>query len=107
MTPAENPSWPSLPLEAWQDTYTTLHMWTQIVGKIRMALTPPLNHYWHCTLYVTPRGLTTSTMRQGDRLVEMRFDFLDHRLLIETSDGQAKHVTLAPRTVADFYREVM
>ena len=106
-TSPENPSWPSLPLEAWQDTYATLHMWTQIVGKIRMALTPPLNHFWHCTLYVTPRGLTTSTMRQGNRLVEMRLDFLEHRLLIESSDGQTKPITLAPRTVADFYREVM
>jgi hypothetical protein len=106
-TPTETPSWPALPLEAWQDTYATLHMWTQIVGKIRMALTPPLNHYWHCTLYVTPRGLTTSTVRQGDRLLEMRFDFFDHRLVLEGSDGQTKQLVLAPRTVADFYRELM
>ncbi|MGH9508759.1 MAG: DUF5996 family protein [Terriglobales bacterium] len=107
MPPAENPSWPSLPLEAWQDTYATLHMWTQVVGKVRMALTPPLSHFWHCTLYVTPRGLTTSTMRQGDRLAEMRFDFFEHQLIIETSGGPTKHVKLEPRTVADFYAEVM
>ncbi|HXE92009.1 MAG TPA: DUF5996 family protein [Terriglobales bacterium] len=99
--------WPALPLEAWKDTYATLHLWTQIVGKIRMALTPRVNHYWHVTLYVTPRGLTTSTMRQGSRLLEMRFDFLDHRLAIETSDGEVRHIRLEPRTVADFYREVM
>jgi hypothetical protein len=99
--------WPALPLEAWKDTYATLHMWTQIVGKVRMALTPPVNHFWHVTLYVTPRGLTTSTMRQASRLVEMRFDFFDHRLVIETSDGQNRQVKLEPRTVADFYREVM
>ncbi|HSA93833.1 MAG TPA: DUF5996 family protein [Terriglobales bacterium] len=99
--------WPALPLEAWKDTYATLHMWTQIVGKVRMALTPAVNHFWHVTLYVTPRGLTTSTMRQGARLVEMRFDFLDHRLVIDTSDGQTRPVKLEPRTVADFYREVM
>ena len=100
-------SWPSLPLEAWQDTYTTLHMWTQIVGKIRLALSPPVNHWWHCALYVSPRGLTTSAMPYKQRLLEMEFDLLNHKLHICTSDNQERAVQLQPRTVADFYQEVM
>ncbi len=83
-------SWPALPLEEWKDTYATLHMWTQIVGKIRLALTPPRNHWWNTTLYVTPRGLTTSPMPYNDKLLQIDFDFIDHLLVIETNEGSAK-----------------
>ena len=100
-------TWPSLPLATWQDTYETLHMWTQIVGKIRMALAPKINHWWHSTLYVTPRGLTTSTIPYGTRTFEIRFNFLEHHLLIETSDGLTRTIALVPRSVADFYQDVM
>ncbi len=79
--------WPSLPLEAWQDTYATLHMWTQIVGKIRLALAPHVNHWWEVPLYVTARGLTTSPIPYGTRAFQMDFDFLAHELRIETSEG--------------------
>lgn len=100
-------SWPSLPLEAWSDTYATLHMWTQIVGKIRLALSPPVNHWWHCALYISPRGLTTSAMPYGKDLVEIEFDFIKHQLRITKSDGRTQELPLAPRSVADFYRELM
>lgn len=102
-----NAIWPSLPLAAWQDTYETLHLWTQIVGKIRMALAPKINHWWHSTLYVTPRGLTTSTIPYGTRTFEIQFDFLDRHLHIETSDGITRRIALVPRSVADFYQDVM
>ena len=105
-TPADS-IWPRLPLAAWQDTYSTLHMWTQIVGKIRLALAPKLNHWWQCTLYVTPRGLTTSSIPYETRSFQISFDFLDHQLWIETSDGITKIIALAPRSVADFYQNVM
>ncbi|HTA67272.1 MAG TPA: DUF5996 family protein [Bryobacteraceae bacterium] len=100
-------AWPELPLEAWQDTYDTLHMWTQIVGKIRKTLTPLVNHWWNVTLYVTARGLTTSPIPHADRTFEMEFDFIDHKLDIRTSDGSTKRLELAPRSVADFYKDVM
>lgn len=100
-------AWPSLPLEEWKDTYATLHMWTQIVGKVRFALTPWINHSWHVTLYVTCRGLTTSPIPYGVRTFQIDFDFIDHKLVIETSDGDIRHIGLRPRSVADFYREVM
>ena len=100
-------TWPSLPLVAWQDTYETLHLWTQILGKIRLALSPQINHWWHSTLYVTPRGLTTSTIPYGTRTFEMSFDFLAHHLQIETSDGITRTIALVPRSVADFYQDVM
>ncbi len=99
--------WPSLPLAAWQETYSTLHMWTQVVGKIRLALAPKLNHWWQSTLYVTPRGLTTSSIPYGTRSFQISFNFLDHQLQIETSDGITKRIALAPRSVADFYQNVM
>jgi Family of unknown function (DUF5996) len=105
-TPADS-IWPSLPLAAWQDTYSTLHMWTQIVGKIRLALAPKLNHWWQSTLYVTPRGLTTCSIPYETRTFQISFDFLDHQLQIETSDGITKIIALAPRSVADFYQNVM
>jgi hypothetical protein len=99
--------WPEIPLARWRDTCRTLHMWTQIAGKVRLALVPHVNHYWNVTLYVTPRGLTTLAMPYRDRTVGMTFDFVDHELEIETSDGQRREVALAPRSVADFYAEVM
>ncbi|HEY9780734.1 MAG TPA: DUF5996 family protein [Leptolyngbyaceae cyanobacterium] len=99
--------WPSLPLAAWQETYSTLHMWTQVVGKIRLALAPKLNHWWQSTLLVTPRGLTTSSIPYGTRSFQISFNFLDHQLQIETSDGITKRIALAPRSVADFYQNVM
>ncbi|BAZ48726.1 hypothetical protein NIES4103_13350 [Nostoc sp. NIES-4103] len=99
--------WPSLPLAAWQDTYATLHLWTQVIGKIRLALAPKLNHWWQSTLYVTPRGLTTASIPCGTRNFQISFDFLDHQLQIDTSDGIAKRIALAPRSVADFYQMVL
>jgi Family of unknown function (DUF5996) len=99
--------WPTLPLESWKETYATLHMWTQIVGKIRLALTPKVNHWWNVALYVSARGLTTSLIPYGVRVFEMEFDFLDHQLLIHTCDPATKVIPLVPRSVADFYKEVM
>src|SRR5882762_8009726 len=104
-TVSETELWPALPLNEWQDTYATLHMWTQVVGKIRLRLAPPVNHWWHSTLYVTPRGLTTSAMPYRGRLFSMEFDFIEHTLEICTDDG-VRAIALAPRSVADFYQEV-
>jgi hypothetical protein len=98
--------WPSLPFQAWKQTYATLHMWTQIVGKIRLVQTPWINHSWHTTLYVTSRGLTTSPIPYGTRTFQIDFDFIDHSLLIQTSGGDRKIMSLAPRTVANFYEEL-
>lgn len=100
---ATDTAWPALPLDEWRDTYATLHMWTQIVGKTRLALAPMENHWWQVALYVTPRGLTTSAMPSGVRTVAAEFDFIDHQLYLRASDGATRAVTLAPRTVADFY----
>lgn len=99
--------WPALPLATWQDTYETLHMWTQIVGKVRLALSPPVNHWWATTLYVTPRGLTTSPIPYGTRTFEVAFDFPDQTLGIQSSDGARRAMGLYPRSVADFYHELM
>ncbi len=99
--------WPSLPLAAWQDTYITLHLWLQIIGKIRLALSPHLNHWWQSTLYVTPRGLTTASIPYKTRSLQISFDFLDHQLKIATNDGTTKIIVLEPRSVADFYRSVI
>lgn len=99
--------WPALPLDAWKDTRDTLHMWTQIVGKTRLALTPPVNHWWNVALYVSSRGLTTSPMPYGGFVLEIEFDFLDHALKIRCSDGRSRQVALAPRSVADFYADYM
>ncbi len=100
-------AWPALPLDAWRDTRDTLHMWTQIIGKIKLKLAPPLNHWWHVALYLTSRGLTTSPIPFGNREFDVTFDFIDHALIIQTSDGRTEQVPLRPRSVADFYREVM
>jgi hypothetical protein len=99
--------WPPLPYEAWKDTYATLHMWSQVVGKVALAQGPPLNHSWGISLLVTPRGLATRTLRHGERSFTMELDFVDHRLVVRDSDGKERALALQPRTVADFYREVM
>ena len=98
--------WPSLPFEAWQDTYETLHLWTQIAGKIRLAQSPWINHSWHVPLYVTARGLTTSPIPYGLRTFQIDFDFADHRLVIQTSDGDVRHFALEPQSVAAFHRKL-
>jgi hypothetical protein len=100
-------AWPALPLDSWQDTYATLHMWTQIVGKVRMALSPHVNHWWQVPLYLTVRGLTTSPIPFRQRVFELDFDFIDHALVVLTSDGSRRELALAPRSVADFYQELM
>jgi hypothetical protein len=101
------PRWPALPFAQWKDTYATLHMWTQIVGKVRLALSPPVNHYWGCTLYVTSRGLTTSPIPYTDCAFEVQFDFIAHTLEITSTTGQSRSFRLIPRTVAEFYAEFM
>jgi hypothetical protein len=99
--------WPELPTAAWRETYETLHLWTQIVGKIRLARTPWLNHSWHVTLYVTARGLTTSAIPDGARSFQIDFDFIDHALRISTSEGTARQFALAGKSVAGFYTAIM
>jgi len=99
--------WPALPLEAWEDTRATLHMWTQIVGKVRLAKTPLVNHWWNVPLYVSARGLTTSAMAHESIFFEMEFDFIDHNLEIRCSDGALRKVPLRPISVAAFYQETM
>ncbi|MEM7192138.1 MAG: DUF5996 family protein [Pseudomonadota bacterium] len=102
-----NDAWPELPYEAWRDTCATLHLWSQIVGKVRLARTPWLNHSWHTTLYLTPRGLTTSVIPHGNRTFELTFDFVRHVLEIVADDGGRREIELRPRTVSDFYGAVM
>jgi hypothetical protein len=97
--------WPALPLESWEPTRFTLHMWTQIVGKVRLALTPMVNHWWNVPLYVSPRGLTTSSMPYRDLVIEIEFDFISHQLVLRKSDGNSASIALAPKSVADFYNE--
>ena len=99
--------WPVLRLADWQDTYATLHMWTQIVGKIRLELTTKVNHWWNVPLYVSPHGLTTSLIPYGNRHFDMEFDFFANQLIIRTSDPRSASVALIPRSVADFYNQVM
>jgi hypothetical protein len=100
-------AWPELPLADWADSCATLHLWTQVVGKIRLAHAPLVNHWWQVPLYVTSRGLTTSIMPYGARGFQIDFDFIDHALVIRTSDGATETVALTPRSVADFHAEVM
>src|ERR1700743_1393838 len=97
--------WPALPLDSWEPTRATLHMWTQIVGKLRLALTPLVNHWWNVPLYVSPRGLTTSSMPYRDLVIEVEFDFISHQLILRKSDGNPASIELAPKSVADFYAE--
>jgi hypothetical protein len=104
---AERDLWPELPLETWQDTYATLHMWMQIVGKVRLALSPNINHWWGVPFYVNALGLTTSAIPYAGGNFEVQFDFLHHQLVIRTSNDAILPLALAPRSVADFYREFM
>ena len=99
--------WRPLPLDVWRDTYATLHMWTQVVGKICLALTPLTNHFWNIAFQITPTGLTTPTMTAGAIAVTIAFDFVEHRLVIRTSDGREQQLPLEPMTVAEFYTRVM
>ena len=103
--PIQNLAWPPLPLSEWEPTRATLHMWTQIVGKVRLALTPRVNHWWNVPLYVNSRGLTTSAIPYGSGSLEIQFDFLKHFLEMQACDGAFAAIPLAPRPVADFYRE--
>jgi hypothetical protein len=100
-------SWPELPLAAWQDTYATLHMWTQIVGKVRLTLSPHLNHWWEVPLYVNAQGLTTSAIPYGSGVFEVQFDFVNHRLIVQTSWGESQAFALRSQSVAAFYAEFM
>jgi hypothetical protein len=100
-------AWPALPLTEWEDTRATLHMWTQIVGKVRLALSPLVNHWWEVPLYVSARGLTTSPIPYEKGIFEIEFDFIDHNLNIVTSAGESKSIRLEPRAVADFHAEFM
>jgi hypothetical protein len=100
-------AWPALPLEAWSDTCATLHRWTQIAGKMRLAQSPWINHSWHVTLYVTATGLTTSPIPYGDRTFQIDFDFIRHQLVIRSSDGGAGGFPLQPQSVAAFYRRLL
>ena len=109
--PSANPesaeTWPALPQAAWSDTCATLQLWMQVVGKVRLALMPHLNHCWSVTLYPTVRGLTTGPMPHGALMVEIHFDFLEHVLVVETSQGERRTLSLKPRTVAEFYSRVL
>jgi hypothetical protein len=108
MAPEDNArEWPALPLEEWEATYRTLQLWTQIVGKIRLTLTPKVNHWWNTALYVNSRGLTTSAIPYRGSDFELQFDFVDHRLELATSNGLKRSIALAPKSVAAFYREAM
>ena len=100
-------AWPELPLEAWTDTLATLHMWTQIVGKVRLVQSPWVNHSWHVTMYVTSRGLSTSPIPHGTRTFEMEFDFIAHQLTIRTGEGRSHDIPLEPQSVATFYARLM
>lgn len=107
MTIESGSRWPTLPLNDWRATYSTLHMWTQIVGKTRLALAPMENHWWQVALYVSARGLTTSAMPHGNRSLEVEFDFIAHQLCLRTSDGATRSLPLTSMTVADFFDRYM
>src|SRR5271155_5067007 len=100
-------SWHELTLEEWQETYAALHMWTHIVGKVRLSLSPRINLWWEVALYVNARGLTTSAIPYEGKIFEIQFDFIDHKLIIQTSWGPSKALPLKPQSVADFYAEFM
>ena len=107
LTGSDLEAWPSLPFEAWSETYATLHRWTQIVGKVRLAQSPWVNHSWHVTLYVTATGLTTSAIQYGNRTFQIDFDFVKHRLAVHSSDGGSGGFALEPQSVAAFYTRLM
>jgi len=98
---------PPLPFDSWKDTLATLHMWSQIVGKVRLKLCPLVNHWWNVPFYITARGMTTSAMPYERRTIEVQFDFIEHRILIETSDGRVASMAMEPQSVADFYKKFM
>ncbi|HWK10053.1 MAG TPA: DUF5996 family protein, partial [Vicinamibacterales bacterium] len=100
-------AWPALSYEEWKDTYATVHMWSQIVGKITLALAPPLNHSWGITMAVTSRGLTTPLLPHGGRAFAIEFDFVAHRMVVRIVEGDERALPLTPKCVADFYRDVM
>ena len=100
-------TWPALPLDSWRDTYATLHLWTQVVGKVCLALAPLSNHFWNIAFRVTSSGLMTPTLRAGTQTLTMTFDFVDHQLVFSCADGRQERIALVPRTVADFYAAVM
>jgi Family of unknown function (DUF5996) len=107
MSTPDTTAWPELPYSAWRDTCTTLHLWSQVVGKIRLSRTPWVNHGWHVPLYVTVSGLTTSPIPYEARAFELAFNFIDHTLDISSSDGRARRLPLQPQSVADFYQKVI
>jgi len=107
MRPEDDSCWLALPYDAWKDTYATLHLWSQVVGKIALALVAPLNHCWAVALRVTPRGLTTRPLPHGERTFTIQFDFIDHQLRISASDGETRELALAPHSVADFYHDLL
>ena len=107
MTPSSAGIWPPLPYDEWKDTYATLHMWSQIVGKVAVALAPPINHSWGIAMLVTARGLQTRPLPHGQHSFTMEFDFVDHQLVIQRADGERRARPLTSRTVADFYRDVL
>jgi len=98
---------PALPFDSWKDTLATLHMWSQIVGKVRLKLCPLVNHWWNVPFYITARGMTTSPMPYEQRDIEVQFDFIEHKILIETSEGRVVTMAMAPQSVADFYKKFM
>src|SRR5829696_6195774 len=102
---AARDSWPALAYADWQDTCNTLHLWTQVVGKVRLALAPLVNHWWQVTLYVTARGLTTGAMAYRGRVLQIDFDFIAHMLVLRTSDGREQRIRLSPMTTADFHAQ--
>jgi hypothetical protein len=107
LKPSSTAVWPPLPLAPWRDTYATLHMWTQIVGKVCLALTPPANHFWNIAFQMSARGLVTPALPAGTRALTIVFDLVDHQIVIDASDGRRERIALQPRTVAEFYRLVM
>src|SRR5215470_7871850 len=100
-------AWPPLPYDGWKDTYATLHMWTQVVGKVALAQSPPVNHSWAIAFELTSRGISTRLLPYGDRAFTIEFDFIDHQLRLFATDGAERTLALQPRSVADFYRRVM
>ena len=105
--PTSHRAWPRLRVDDWAETRDTLHMWTQIVGKVRLSQSPMLNHWWQVTFYVSPRGLTTGAIPDGTRIFDVEFDFCNHRLLIRTSDGESRALALESKPVAEFHRQTM
>ena len=103
----DNDMLPALPFDSWKDTLATLHMWSQIVGKVRLKLCPLVNHWWNVPFYITARGMTTSAMPYEQRDIEVQFDFIEHKILIETSEGRVVTMAMAPQSVADFYKKFM